>query len=146
MTDSEPEETLYETDRASLAQYAEMAKDFLPTIFALDAMGDVFFRQVKAAGMNCEQAATTLGKQVHQNLMRVALGTELPDAELVKLMNAMAVLLHLRRAQVQMVSDDADTMPPEALARIERLMENKENLTQMEIGARVRDIKKEFGL
>ena len=144
MTDDDEEPMKYETDAESLAQYAEMAMNFLPTVFCLESMGDVFFRHLRAAGMNCEQASTALAKQVHKGLMATAMKDELTDHDLVKLVNAICTLLHMRRARIQLVAKDTTAMTPEMMAKLDEIMDA--GLPIEEMHRRVAEFKKEHGL
>lgn len=83
------------------AEYAEMAKNFLPTCFDLSQMGRAFYIALANNGANSEQAATALAKILHQDVLRVGLGKELDDVDLLRLMNVMGVVMHLRYIQVQ---------------------------------------------
>lgn len=134
----------YQGNPEAVSGYADMMKDFLPQLFHLEGMADLCFRHLHESNLNAEQAATTLNLVVRQNLSRLLAAEELTDEKLASLMNAIAVLIHMRRMTVQVVATKREHMTPELEAGIQAILQ--ERLSPQETQQRVRDLKKEHGL
>lgn len=123
--------------------YCAMAQDFLPRIFDLRTMGHMFYGYLDAGGMNAEQASSRLERDVCRNIKRVSKLNGLDDHEAVGLINAIAVLVHIRRCQLQTVGP-LDKVPQELQDKIEALA--KQDIPLADLHAQVRALRKEYGL